>query len=154
MEDTLVERMRGRIEAGYWPRLHCLLLVALASAAAFLLSVTLLALHVHSMAVRYGVAAVGGYVAFLLLIRAWVRWKWSRLVPDPDLDLVNISGDLPLSLPSRREHREQQLPRRPIRRRWRIRVLGLAARVFCHHLRKIIIVGRRQRGRVLARPRW
>lgn len=101
MGDTLVERMRGTLEAGYWPRLHCLLLVALASAAAFLLSVALLGLHVHSMAVRYGVAAVGGYGAFLLLIRAWVRWKWSRLVPDPDLDLVNISGDLPLSLPSR-----------------------------------------------------
>jgi hypothetical protein len=36
MPDTLVERMRGRLEAGYWPRVHCLLLVGLASAAAFL----------------------------------------------------------------------------------------------------------------------
>jgi hypothetical protein len=101
MADRLVERMRGRLEAGYWPRLHCLLLVGLASAAAFLLSVALLALHVHSMALRYGLAAVGGYGAFLLLIRAWVQWKWSRLVPDSDLDLGDVSGDLPLPWPSR-----------------------------------------------------
>lgn len=99
--DTLVERMRGRLEAGYWPRVHCMLLVALASAAAFLLSVALLAMQVHSMAVRYGVAAIGGYCAFLLLIRGWVRWKWSRLVPDPDLDLADLPVNLPVQLPSR-----------------------------------------------------
>lgn len=96
MPHTLVERMRGRLEAGYWARLHCLLLISLASAAAFLLSVGLLALHVHSMALRYGLAAIAGYGAFLLLIRAWVTWKWSRLVPDPDLDLLNVSGNVPL----------------------------------------------------------
>jgi hypothetical protein len=99
MPHTLVERIRGRVEAGYWARLHCLLLIALASAAAFLLSVGLLALHVHSMALRYGIAAVAGYGVFVLLIRSWVTWKWSRLVPEPDLDLLNVSGDLPL--PSR-----------------------------------------------------
>ena len=42
MADRLVERMRGTLEAGYWPRVHCLLLVGLSSGAAFLLSVALL----------------------------------------------------------------------------------------------------------------
>jgi hypothetical protein len=43
--------MRRRLGTGYWPRVHCFLLVALASAAAFLLSVVLLRLRVHSLAV-------------------------------------------------------------------------------------------------------
>ena len=103
MADRLVERMRGKLEAGYWPRVHCLLLVGLSSGAAFLLSVALLTLHVHSMAVRYGLAALAGYGAFLVLIHAWVRWKWSRLVPDADVDAGNVFdlvGDLPLPSPS------------------------------------------------------
>jgi hypothetical protein len=35
-----------------------------------------------------------------VLIRGWVRWKWSRLVPDADLDLPDFSGSLPLPSPS------------------------------------------------------
>ena len=39
----------------------------------------LIRLHVHWMAVRYGVAAIAGYGTFLLLLQAWVRWRWSRV---------------------------------------------------------------------------
>jgi hypothetical protein len=93
--------MRRRLETGHWPRVHCVLLVALASAAAFLLSVVLLRLQVHSLAIRYGVAAAAGYAAFVLLIRAWVRWKWSRLAKDLTNKVVDSAIDVPLqSLPS------------------------------------------------------
>jgi hypothetical protein len=100
---AIVARVRQRIEAGYWPRLHCLLLVALATAAAFLLSVLLLALGVHSMAARYGFAALGGYGCFVLLIRAWVRWKWSRMdfTSDGDFGISDVVADIPIQLPSR-----------------------------------------------------
>jgi uncharacterized membrane protein len=90
--NTLVDRMRARLEAGYWPRVHCLLIVSLSSAAAFLLSATLLAVRVDSMAVRYGLAALGGYATFLVLLHGWVRWKWSRLVPDGDVDVGLLPG--------------------------------------------------------------
>ena len=75
---TLVDRMRSRLEAGYWPRVHCMLIVTVATAAACLTSFVLLLLQIHSMAVRYGAAAVAGYATFLCLLYAWVRWKWSR----------------------------------------------------------------------------
>ena len=100
---AIVERVRQRLEAGYWPRLHCLLLVSLATAGAFLLSVLLLALGVHSMAARYGFAALGGYCGFVLLIRAWVRWKWSRLdfTSDSRFGVSDVVSDIPIQLPSR-----------------------------------------------------
>jgi uncharacterized membrane protein len=98
--NTLVDRMRARLEAGYWPRVHCLLIVSLSSAAAFLLSATLLAVRVDSMAVRYGLAALGGYATFLVLIHAWVQWKWSRLVPDADVDVGQLPGPGILPWPS------------------------------------------------------
>src|SRR5262249_966178 len=80
----LVDRMRPRLEDGYWPRVHCMLLVTVAAAAAFLTSFLLLVLHVQWMAVRYGAAAVAGYATFLLLLHAWVRWRWSRVKLNAD----------------------------------------------------------------------
>src|SRR5262245_6346134 len=93
--------MRGRLETGSWPRVHCVLLVTLASGAAFLLSVALLRLRVTHMAVRYGLAATGGYLAFLLRIRRWVRWRCSQLDADLPADAIDAAADLPVSLPSR-----------------------------------------------------
>lgn len=93
--------MRARLDAGSWARLHCLLIVMLSGGAACLVSFALLTLHLHSMAWRYGLAGLAGYGAFLLLIRGWMRWKGSRLVPDSGVDLSDLvgSGDLPLPLP-------------------------------------------------------
>jgi hypothetical protein len=59
--DRLVDRMRARLEKGYWPRLHCMLIVTVSTAVAFLTSVLLLVLRIHWMAVRYGAAALAGY---------------------------------------------------------------------------------------------
>jgi hypothetical protein len=83
-QKRLVDRMRSRLESGYWPRVHCLLIVSLSAAAAFLVSYALVRLHVRWMAVRYGVAALAGYLTFLFLLRAWVRWRWSRVQLNAD----------------------------------------------------------------------
>jgi len=95
--------MRTRLETGYWPRVHCMLIVTVSTAAAFLASVAMLLLHVNAMAVRYGAAALAGYATFLLLLHAWVRWKWSRFKPNADgSDLVDVAGnaiDVPVDLP-------------------------------------------------------
>ena len=96
---TLVDRLRARLEAGYWPRVHCMILVTIASAVAFLTSALLLVMQIHWMAIRYGLAAVAGYGTFLLLLRAWVRWKWSRFSPDGSgFDPGDLTGNV--SLPS------------------------------------------------------
>lgn len=96
--------MRTRLEAGYWPRVHCMLIVTVSMAAAFLTSFVMLVVHVNWMAVRYGAAALAGYATFLFLLHAWVRWKWSRFKPTDDgSDLVDVAAntiDLPLDLAS------------------------------------------------------
>jgi hypothetical protein len=100
-EQRPVDRMRARLEADYWPRVHCLLLVTLSAGAAFLTSVLLLVLRIDWMAMRYGAAAIAGYGMFLLLLHAWVRWKWSRFTPDADgSDLVDVASNASIDLPS------------------------------------------------------
>jgi hypothetical protein len=98
----LVDRMRSRLETGYWPRVHCMLIVTIATAAACLTSFLLLLLRIHSMAFRYGVAALAGYVTFLLLLRAWVRWRWARAQLNADgSDIVDAAvNNVDLPLPS------------------------------------------------------
>lgn len=101
--ERVVNRMRSRLQEGYWPRLHGLLLITLATAAACLVSVVLLWLGAHSMAVRYAVAALCGYLCFVGLIRAWVRWKWSHMdfTGDGDLGVSDVIANVPIPLPSR-----------------------------------------------------
>lgn len=91
---TTLDRMRAHLETHNWPRLHCLLMVTLAGAAAFLSSFVLLSLDVPSMAVRYGVAALAGYLTFVMLIRAWVAWKRHQLESEIDPDLVDAVTSL------------------------------------------------------------
>jgi hypothetical protein len=85
---TMLDRMRAHLETHNWPRLHCLLMVTLAGAAAFLSSFLLLSLDVPSMAVRYGVAALVGYLTFVMLVRAWVAWKRHQF--ESEIDVGNV----------------------------------------------------------------
>jgi hypothetical protein len=95
----LVDRMRTRLERGYWPRVHCMLIVTVSTAAAFLTSFLLLVAQVHWMAVRYGAAALAGYATFLFLLHAWVRWKWSRAKLNADgSDVVDVVSDVPIDV--------------------------------------------------------
>src|SRR5262245_60728031 len=87
--------MRTRLETGHWPRIHCMLIVTMSTAAACLTSFLLLLMHVNWMAVRYGAAALAGYATFVLLLHAWVRWKWSRMkLNDDGSDVVDVEANL------------------------------------------------------------
>jgi cytochrome b subunit of formate dehydrogenase len=100
-QKRLVDRMRARLESGYWPRVHCMFIVGLSTAAAFLTSFVLMFAHVRWMAVRYGVAAIAGYATFLCLLSAWVRWRWSRaqLNASGD-DIMDVGNNLDIPVPS------------------------------------------------------
>jgi hypothetical protein len=66
--------------------------VALAGAAGFLASFCLLSVGLRAMAIRYSLATVVGYGAFLLLIRAWLGWQ--RRTGSLELDgLPEFSAD-------------------------------------------------------------
>jgi hypothetical protein len=89
---ALVAEIRARLERETFPRGIVLLLLLLAGGAAFLCSVFALDAGLVSMARRYALAAAGGYLVFLGLIRAWiaVRRGWS---PDVNVDAVD-AGDV------------------------------------------------------------
>lgn len=89
--ETLVARMRGRLEWGGWPRVVVFLLVLAAGATGFLMSFVLLSAGYESMALRYGIAGVSGYVAFLALLGAYVMWQRRFAFDRPDaLDAMNL----------------------------------------------------------------
>ena len=81
---ALIEHLRVRHIAHAFPRAVLTLIIAGAGIAGFLTSVALLAAGLHQMWCRYGLAVLGGYVGFLILLRLWIAMHrgWS-----PDLDL-------------------------------------------------------------------
>lgn len=94
---TLVNRLASQLEAFHYPRLALLTIVTASGFAAFLASYALLLAGLHSMPVRYGFAALGGYLAFLALVRLWVeRYSGPSVqLPDAtpvDLDFTSVPG--------------------------------------------------------------
>lgn len=66
--------------------------VSIAGGIAFLCSAVTLWAGLDSMAVRYGLAAVAGYLAFGAVLGAWIGWRRSWLdhmldLPTPEIDL-------------------------------------------------------------------
>ena len=96
---TSIQRMQAHLETHGWPRLNCALMVALATCAAFLSSVLLLGAGMQSMALRYGAAALIGYLTFVLLIRGWVLWKRRQLSLEPDVKLVDVLSNVDVPIP-------------------------------------------------------
>jgi hypothetical protein len=83
------------------PRLQLLTIMLLAGGAAFLVSVLLLWSPVEAferMALRYAVAALCGYLAFIALIRVWIglHRPAARDSSGPDVDVLDVvnPGDL------------------------------------------------------------
>lgn len=86
---TLVAEARAHLLRHGWPRLQTALLLTGAGGVAFLVSVALLALGVDRMWLRYGVAAVAGYAAFLVLVRLWISWhRGAGVELDTGLDVL------------------------------------------------------------------
>ena len=94
---SLVEKLEMRLRAESFPRLIMTAMVSVAGGMAFLCSAAMLWAGVDSMAVRYGLAAAAGYLAFGLVLRAWMGWRRSWLddvvdLPTPDLDFSSSHG--------------------------------------------------------------
>jgi hypothetical protein len=71
-----------------------MLIVALTAATGFLTSVLLLSGGVHSMLLRYPLAVVAAYVAFLFFLWCWLKLRWEDFVHVPDATGVSgSSGD-------------------------------------------------------------
>ena len=74
------QRVEQMLLATSFPRLHMVLILSLAAVGAFLSSASLVALGVESMAARYALAVVGGYLFFLASVRVWIAYQtrnWS-----------------------------------------------------------------------------
>jgi hypothetical protein len=86
--DALVSEIRNRLTRTSSPRLTILIILAFAGGAAFLTSFAGLSAGIDSMAVRYALASIAGYLAFVVLIRAWIaiRRGWQ---PEGDVDVPN-----------------------------------------------------------------
>ena len=70
--ERVLRRLRVYLEQRHYPRLTLAAILALGGATGFLASAGLLALGLHSMAWRYGLAALLGYAVFLLGLRLWL----------------------------------------------------------------------------------
>jgi hypothetical protein len=96
---ALVSEIRNRLARTSSPRLTILIILAFAGGAAFLTSFAGLAAGIDSMAIRYALASIAGYLAFVVLIRAWIAMRrgWESDVDiletlDTGLDLVDGVG--------------------------------------------------------------
>ena len=83
-------QLRRRLQKRHWLRLHAALTGGISLGVMSLLSLALLHAGVHSMAVRYGVALVAGYLLYLLLVRLWAGCMLRR-----DWDVGEAPSDTP-----------------------------------------------------------
>jgi hypothetical protein len=93
--DQLIAEIRDQLARLGAPRLQLLLILVLAGTAAFLASIVGLSIGIASMALRYAIATVAGYVTFIALLRGWIAWQrrsWPDL--DVDVDLLDVDFDL------------------------------------------------------------
>ena len=91
----LVARVREGLMRRSAPRLQLLTIIVVSGGVAFATSVFCLRLGVTAMALRYPLAVIGGYLAFLVLIRTWIAWQ--RRVSEPD-DLLDPGDAVELAV--------------------------------------------------------
>lgn len=95
---TAIEQARRHLLRTSAPRLQMTLVVVLTAGVGFLASVLLLRAGVWRMAVRYPLAILIAYGAFILLLRAWLGWQRHRGRLLEHLDLPNLSVDFPTGI--------------------------------------------------------
>jgi glyoxylase-like metal-dependent hydrolase (beta-lactamase superfamily II) len=87
----LVAALERRLRARGFPRAQMIGMVAIAGGAAFLFSALALRMGLEHMGVRYGLASVAGYFAFVGMVRAWIAWQRGRLGDALDaVDVVDV----------------------------------------------------------------
>jgi hypothetical protein len=84
-------RIRSMLERLHSPRLQMSLIVALTASVGFLASVTLLYSGVGAMWLRYPLAVLCAYAAFLFFLWCWLRLRWEDFVEVPDFGGGGIS---------------------------------------------------------------
>ena len=89
LEEYFNKRSRPKITLGF--------LLILTGLIGFLISFTLLHLGLDHMYIRYPVAVLGAYVAFLAMIRIWVEVERSKFDPDAP-ELKNALADTDISV--------------------------------------------------------
>ncbi len=86
-----------------WPRLIMSVVLALAGGLGFLSSVAMLAAGLEKMWLRYPLAVLVGWIAFLGLVRLWVAMEGRIFVPDEEIEKLCREGDDPGDVPSQAE---------------------------------------------------
>lgn len=101
MRSNFVRHLRNRIETRWHMSLICLFTLG----GGILVSKMLLWLHLPHPALRYGIAAIAGYLLFFIAIATWVRLTFGRIARGPrdasSLDHLS-SIDLPVGFPRAR----------------------------------------------------
>lgn len=88
-----VARLRRLLERAHSPRLHMVLIVSLTGAAGFLASATLRKFGIDALWLRYLLAVVLAYGAFLVLLWVWLYVRRDDLLDASDaLDIVDVPG--------------------------------------------------------------
>ena len=98
--DRLIARLATRLSHAEYPRTLMLALVGIASCVGFLITAGMLALGVASPWLRYPMAAVGGYAAFLVFVWMWLAWRRGDRHWDPHLDGAEHLGSVPDAIES------------------------------------------------------
>ena len=99
-------QVKAWLESRFWLRIHMTLIIAATVATGVLSTRAMGALDVDTMAVRYGIAVVVAWLAFLLLIRVWLWYIGFRArsvdlsADGVDVDFVRIGQFWP-SAPAR-----------------------------------------------------
>src|SRR6187551_1690018 len=69
------KQVEQRLLATSFPRLHMILILALAALGTFLSSASLVRMGLSSMGVRYLLAVACGYLSFLSFVRVWIAYQ-------------------------------------------------------------------------------
>jgi hypothetical protein len=88
--EPLVRHLRERLTRHGAPKRQLLIIVGLSGIVALLVSAAGLRLGLNSMMLRYPLAAICGYVTFLVLIRAWIVWQRGRWDADFEPEMLNV----------------------------------------------------------------
>src|SRR5262245_21922363 len=92
----LIERAERILQRADQPRFQMSIIVLITGGAGFVASYGLLHAGLNSMAIRYPLAIAFAYLAFLALLRLWLRYQGVRFARKsnsmnvPDLDLGGI----------------------------------------------------------------
>jgi len=88
------ERVKAWLERNFFLRLHMFFILSATFGSGLLTTKVLLAIGVHSLALRYALAVCFAYLAFLILIRIWLFYvNADRRAIDFSADGVNVIGD-------------------------------------------------------------